>query len=102
MIRHRSVFCSTAVAKIFLPIGAAAIAIAAAALPARAAELPACPGDSTGIVLSPGFCATVFADNLRAIRLYQRFGFEQEGVLRNYAFRAGAFADAHLMARLRG
>lgn len=45
---------------------------------------------------------TVFADNLQAIRLYERFGFEQEGVLRNYAFRAGAFADAHLMARLRG
>jgi putative acetyltransferase len=45
---------------------------------------------------------TVFADNLQAIRLYERFGFEQEGILRNYAFRAGAFADAHLMARLRG
>ena len=45
---------------------------------------------------------TVFADNLRAIRLYERFGFEQEGFLHNYAFRAGAFADAHLMARLRG
>ncbi|MBP0579308.1 GNAT family N-acetyltransferase [Labrys sp. LIt4] len=45
---------------------------------------------------------TVFADNLRAIRLYERFGFEKEGILRNYAFRAGTFADAHLMARLRG
>ena len=45
---------------------------------------------------------TVFADNLQAIRLYERFGFEQEGILRNYAFRAGAFAAAHLMARLRG
>ncbi|MDZ5451836.1 GNAT family N-acetyltransferase [Labrys sedimenti] len=45
---------------------------------------------------------TVFADNLQAIRLYERFGFEQEGILRNYAFRAGVLADAHLMARLRG
>lgn len=43
---------------------------------------------------------TVFADNLQAIRLYERFGFEQEGLLRNYAFRAGAFADALAMARL--
>lgn len=45
---------------------------------------------------------TVFSDNLQAIRLYERFGFEREGLLRNYAFRAGAFADALAMARLRG
>src|ERR1700727_1385474 len=34
----------------------------AAAKPAAAAA-PSCP-ENTGIVLSPGFCATVFADNL--------------------------------------
>ncbi len=45
---------------------------------------------------------TVFSDNLQAIRLYERFGFEREGLLRNYAFRAGAFADALAMGRLRG
>ena len=34
------------------------------ALSAAAAASVACPGDNGGIVLSPGFCATVFADNL--------------------------------------
>ncbi len=43
----------------------------------------------------------VYADNERAIRLYERFGFEREGVLRNYAFRDGRLADAIYMARLR-
>src|ERR1700743_2286400 len=28
------------------------------------AQTPACTGDAGGITLSPGFCATVFADNL--------------------------------------
>src|SRR5919197_3664917 len=28
----------------------------------------ACPGDNGGLVLSPGFCATVFADNLGHVR----------------------------------
>lgn len=43
---------------------------------------------------------TVFADNERAIRLYQRFGFRHEGTHRAYALRGGAFADVHAMARL--
>src|ERR1700722_2784381 len=43
---------------------------------------------------------TVFADNGRAIALYERFGFEREGLLRDYAFRDGAFVDALAMARL--
>ncbi|RZI60972.1 MAG: GNAT family N-acetyltransferase [Rubrivivax sp.] len=43
---------------------------------------------------------TVFADNPRAIRLYERFGFEHEGRLRGYALRDGRYVDALAMARL--
>jgi putative acetyltransferase len=43
----------------------------------------------------------VFADNEPAIRLYERFGFEREGLLRQYAFRDGRYVDAYMMARLR-
>ena len=43
---------------------------------------------------------TAFTDNLRAIQLYRRFGFEQEGVLRAYALRNGQYADVVTMARL--
>src|SRR5258708_21828363 len=35
---------------------------------ASAAPATACPGGDTGITLSPGFCATVFADNLGHVR----------------------------------
>jgi glucose/arabinose dehydrogenase/mono/diheme cytochrome c family protein len=34
----------------------------------QAAGANACPGDNGGITLSPGFCATVFADNLGHVR----------------------------------
>ena len=44
---------------------------------------------------------TVWSDNERAIALYERFGFEREGLLRAYAWRDGAYADAVAMARLR-
>jgi len=44
---------------------------------------------------------TVYADNVRAIKLYEKFGFEIEGKLRMYAFRDGDFADALLMARIK-
>ena len=44
---------------------------------------------------------TVFSDNTRAIALYERFGFEREGLLRAYAWRDGAYADCIAMARLR-
>jgi putative acetyltransferase len=44
----------------------------------------------------------VYADNAPAIALYERFGFEREGLMRAYAFRDGHYADAVLMARLRG
>jgi putative acetyltransferase len=42
----------------------------------------------------------VYADNTRAIALYERFGFEREGLNRAYAWRAGAYADSLMMARL--
>lgn len=44
---------------------------------------------------------TVYSDNSRAIHFYEKFGFVIEGTLRKYAFRAGAYADAHAMARVR-
>jgi putative acetyltransferase len=44
---------------------------------------------------------TVWADNTRAIGLYERAGFEREGLLRRYAWRDGAYVDALTMARLR-
>jgi putative acetyltransferase len=37
-----------------------------------------------------------------AIHLYEKSGFEQEGLLRNYAFRDGKYADVITMARLKG
>jgi L-phenylalanine/L-methionine N-acetyltransferase len=43
---------------------------------------------------------SVFTDNERAIRLYERFGFVREGTHRGYALRAGAYVDVHSMARL--
>jgi putative acetyltransferase len=43
----------------------------------------------------------VYADNDAAIRLYERFGFEREGVLRQHAFRDGRYVDSIMMARLR-
>lgn len=42
----------------------------------------------------------VYADNARAIALYERFGFEREGLLRAYAWRDGAYVDSLVMARL--
>ena len=43
----------------------------------------------------------VFADNRPAIRLYQKFGFEVEGTLKQFGLRDGVFEDALAMARLR-
>jgi L-phenylalanine/L-methionine N-acetyltransferase len=43
----------------------------------------------------------VFADNAAAIGLYRKFGFQEEGLLRGYAYRNGTYADALVMARLR-
>ncbi len=44
---------------------------------------------------------TVYSDNVRAIRLYEGFGFVREGLHREFALRDGAFVDALAMARLR-
>jgi putative acetyltransferase len=44
---------------------------------------------------------TVYADNERAIGLYERFGFVREGLHRAFALRNGAFVDALAMARIR-
>lgn len=44
---------------------------------------------------------TVYADNQAAQRLYRTFGFEVEGVLRDYALRDGVYVDTVSMARLR-
>jgi len=43
----------------------------------------------------------VYTDNAAAIALYQKCGFVIEGTCQRYAMRDGAFADVHLMARLR-
>lgn len=44
---------------------------------------------------------TVYSDNAAAIGLYRRFGFVEEGRLKDFAFRAGFYVDAMSMARLR-
>ena len=44
---------------------------------------------------------SVYADNARAIALYERFGFEREGFHAAYSWRDGAWADSISMARLR-
>ncbi len=43
---------------------------------------------------------TVYADNARAIKLYESFGFAHEGRMKAYALRAGAYVDTLAMARL--
>lgn len=43
----------------------------------------------------------VYTDNESAIRLYERFGFEREGTLRQHSFRDGRYVDSYVMARLR-
>ena len=44
---------------------------------------------------------TVFADNHKAIGLYQKFGFEIEGTAKRFAMRDGEMIDTHYMARLK-
>ncbi|MNE93505.1 putative acetyltransferase YhhY [compost metagenome] len=44
---------------------------------------------------------SVYADNDAAIGLYRKFGFETEGLFRQYAVRDGQLVDALSMARLR-
>jgi putative acetyltransferase len=42
---------------------------------------------------------TVYSDNLAAIHLYRKFGFEIEGTFKGYAMRNGSYVDAYAMAR---
>lgn len=44
---------------------------------------------------------SVYADNEAAINLYRKFGFETEGLFRDYAVRDGRLVDTLSMARLR-
>ncbi len=46
--------------KVFLPLGVMLLALFASVSPAGAE----CPSDDSGLQLPPGFCATVFADNI--------------------------------------
>ncbi len=43
---------------------------------------------------------SVFADNTRAIALYEKFGFEKEGYLHGSAIRDGQYADEWIMGRI--
>ena len=43
----------------------------------------------------------VYCDNEPAVRLYKKFGFEIEGTLKQYAFRAGEYVDVYAMARFK-
>ena len=43
----------------------------------------------------------VYSDNEAATHLYERFGFEIEGTLRQHAFREGRYVDSKMMGRLR-
>lgn len=43
----------------------------------------------------------VYTDNAHAIHLYEKLGFEREGVLRKAAIRDGRYADLLMMSRLR-
>lgn len=44
---------------------------------------------------------TVFEDNARAIHLYEKYGFEKEGIKRLAAIRNGKYENEYLMARIK-
>jgi putative acetyltransferase len=75
--------------------------------------LPEAQGRGVGAALMQALCdyadgwaqilrieLTVFTDNERAVRLYERFGFRVEGTHRGYALRQGRYEDVYAMARL--
>ncbi len=45
---------------------------------------------------------TVFADNTRALKLYEKFDFQIEGEAKAYAFRNGEYISAYHLARIKG
>jgi len=65
-------------------------------------------GDAAALLLRHGFCDLnlhriflhVFATNTRAVNLYRRLGFVEEGNLRDAAFVDGSYADVLVMAIL--
>jgi putative acetyltransferase len=74
--------------------------------------LPEAQGQGVGSALMTAICdyadhwagalrleLGVYTDNVRAIGLYKKFGFEIEGTLRGYALRDGQFVDTYAMAR---
>jgi L-phenylalanine/L-methionine N-acetyltransferase len=46
--------------------------------------------------------AGVLVDNTAAFGLYEKFGFKQEGIKRDCAFREGKYVDCAVIARLKG
>ena len=75
--------------------------------------LPEAQGQGVGLALMQALCdwadrwgqvlrleLSVFADNQRAIALYRRCGFVQEGLHIGYALRDGQYVDSLSMARL--
>lgn len=44
---------------------------------------------------------TVFCDNDRAVHLYEKYGFQKEGIRRMASIRQGVYADEYMMARIK-
>jgi putative acetyltransferase len=74
--------------------------------------LPQAQGQGVGSALMAAMCdyadswvgalrleLAVYTDNVPAIHLYRKFGFEMEGTFKAYALRHGRYADVHSMAR---
>jgi glucose/arabinose dehydrogenase len=67
-----------------------AILMQVAAPPLASAQTNGCGGDNGGITLSPGFCATIFADNLGHAR---QMAFGPDGVLYLNTWSGGYYQD---------
>lgn len=74
---------------------------------------PASQGQGVGTAIMQGLCdfadrwmqvlridLEVYTDNVRAIALYRKFGFQIEGTQRGFALRDGEYVDSHRMGRL--
>ena len=70
MTRNQRLSTRIAIGLVAAALLAAGLALAPQGAPAAraAAKAAACAGDNGGITLSPGFCATVFADNVGNVR----------------------------------